>query len=82
MQLILDSVPVLREEDRQDLLQVTPQQRQLLLLLHVCLNMEQDVIVRSHLQLRLDTFSQRTRLNMHSTHNLQHSTFILSVGMK
>lgn len=25
MQLILDTVPVLREEDRQDLLQVTPQ---------------------------------------------------------
>lgn len=46
MQLILDTVPVLREEDRQDLLQVTPGWLpQVLCLQAGCLNIEQGVIV-------------------------------------
>lgn len=52
MQLILDTVPVLREEDRQDLLQVTPQWLLLVIRLQAdCLNNEQGVIVMFSLQL-------------------------------
>lgn len=69
MQLILDTVPVLREEDRQDLLQVTPQWLlPVICLLADCLNMEQGVVVMFCLQLSSkNRFSLQTRLNVYTT---------------
>lgn len=67
MQLILDTVPVLREEDRQDLLQVTPQWLLLVMRLQVDgLNMEQGVIVMFCLRHKKRKMLLQIRSNVHT----------------